>query len=302
MNIFGKGIDLWFDKLSVIDEKRNAAQTLTSGVTMCCDIPYIGDGKQAHLLDVYYPEETVSPMPVIFDIHGGAWVYGSKEINKAFCVYLASKGYAVVNINYTLASVGTLREQIEDIFYALAWTKKNAQNYYFDLDQLFIVGDSAGGHLALLTTVISQSEKLMKIYRLSSPEVTFRAVGSISAAHDLTMFTSPNNPFCREFAIRLFGTDYKNSPYLYCSSLKDVIRESHLPPVFSISSQEDFVKRQAVRLEMLLKKHGVDYRYRYFPKSGNHKLSHVFNVLYPEWEESITANNEMLAFFADHIN
>ena len=38
------------------DEKRMVNQTLPSGIVAINDIPYVDDGKQEHLLDIYYPE------------------------------------------------------------------------------------------------------------------------------------------------------------------------------------------------------------------------------------------------------
>ena len=64
--------------------KRIALQRPTPGITQVTDIAYLPDGHRGHLLDVYYPEGTAEPLPVVIDIHGGGLMYGYKELNKYY--------------------------------------------------------------------------------------------------------------------------------------------------------------------------------------------------------------------------
>lgn len=57
-----------------------------------------------------------SHRPVIIDIHGGGWMYGTKEINKNYCLVLAQNDYVVVNINYRLAPDFSVADQLRDCF------------------------------------------------------------------------------------------------------------------------------------------------------------------------------------------
>ncbi len=81
------------------------------------DIPYIADGNSYHLLDVYVPREfdrDGKKHPVIIDIHGGGWYYGTKELNRFFCLHLARKGFIVFNMSYRLAPKATWIDQVQD--------------------------------------------------------------------------------------------------------------------------------------------------------------------------------------------
>ena len=44
-----------------------------------------------------------SPLPVILNVHGGGWVYGTKDVYLRYCLFLAQQGFAVVDMNYHLA-------------------------------------------------------------------------------------------------------------------------------------------------------------------------------------------------------
>ena len=102
------------------DLKRLATQSAPAGVTEICDIPYIDDDKWQHKLDVYFPENMENEkLPVIIDIHGGGWMYGDKELNKYYNMVLASKGFTVFSMSYTLWPETTVPEQLKEIAEAL---------------------------------------------------------------------------------------------------------------------------------------------------------------------------------------
>ena len=120
------------------DFERIALQTPTPNVDEIIDIPYINDGKKEHTLDVYFPCKADKRLPVIVDIHGGGWLGGSKEINKNYCLNLASKGFTVFSLNYRLAGDYRFKDQIEDMFAAFDFIAENACDYPADLSNAFL--------------------------------------------------------------------------------------------------------------------------------------------------------------------
>lgn len=169
MNIYKPLIDLFWKIISVINNKRIAAQIPDSGVVSMVDLPYTISGISEHMLDIYYPENTTKPLPVIIDIHGGGWVYGCKEINRNFCLKLAKKGFIVVSINYRLVGKHLFHHQIEDVFSALNWIADNLSEYPADMSSVFLLGDSAGGHLACLSAAIMSDKKLEDKFNVTMP-------------------------------------------------------------------------------------------------------------------------------------
>ena len=60
------------------------------------NLPY-GPDEKWHTLDVYLPKKHEAPFPVIINIHGGGWVYGTKEIYQYYGMGLAKRGFAFIN-------------------------------------------------------------------------------------------------------------------------------------------------------------------------------------------------------------
>lgn len=290
----------FWDNIRVSDAKRKAMQTPTAGLKEINDICYIDDGDKMHLLDIYFPEGTESKLPVIVDIHGGGWVYGDKELNKYFCLYLASKGFAVVNISYRLSPDYHVPDQISDIFSALHFIEKHAEGYPLDINNVFLVGDSAGGHLVSLTAAVNLSKECQRVYEVSPVSFPIRAVGCICAVTNMDMFLKYPVPVLSQYGKMMFGDDIKKSKYRQYVSFKDIIGTLKLPPFYLVSSKQDVYNFQSVHLDKVLSEHNIEHIFHNWQKGKEKALPHVFNVSFPEWEESIKTNDEMLDFFKNH--
>ena len=103
------------------------------------------------LLDVYYPDEGEGPWPLIIYVHGGGWSMGSRRECAIDCILGALKrGYALVTLDYRLAPKTKFPEFLFDVKTAVRWCRANAKEYGFIPDKFGVMGDSAGGHLALM--------------------------------------------------------------------------------------------------------------------------------------------------------
>jgi acetyl esterase/lipase len=96
---------------------------------------------------LYVPKEG-SRLPVIVNIHGGAFRMGSKEQGVPL-EYLA-RGYAVASLNYRLSQHAKFPAQIEDCKAAVRWLRAHAAEYRLDPALFAAWGASAGGHLAAM--------------------------------------------------------------------------------------------------------------------------------------------------------
>ncbi len=280
-----------------MDAKRIASQTEPEGLTQILDIPYIDDGQRAHLLDIYYPENTTEKLPVIIDIHGGGWMYGYKEINKYFCLKLAQKGFLVASINYRLAGDFLFDDQIRDIFAALKWLGENLSDYPADMNNIFLAGDSAGGHFACVTTAVNLNEDMQKDFGVEYVGFDFRAVAAICPAVDLL---SPDFLMNVNVPI-LLGEKSKKSPYRKYLDVNR-IASKNFPPFYVNTASADFIRSQAYKLKKILDRNGVEYRFRDFiDKLDGKELTHVFNVIDPFSVYGDEANQEIADFFKHRI-
>jgi acetyl esterase/lipase len=300
MNIHRKMIFKMWNMIRQGDIERKKRQTPAPGIEERDNIAYIDDGERMHLLDVYYPENTTEKLPVIVDIHGGGWVYGDKELNKYFCLDLASRGFAVVNISYRLSPDATVFGQIQDIFAALHWLEKNGKDFPCDMNNVFLVGDSAGGHLVSLAAAINLSKEYRAVYGVEKVSFPIRAIGCICAVTNMDMFLKSPVPLLRQYAKMMFGQNIKDRK-LYYASFKNLAGVSGLPPVYMVSSKQDLYGFQSLHLDRVLTANNKEHMFRYWGKIKERALPHVFNVSYPEWEQSKETNDEMTEFFRSYI-
>lgn len=89
-------------------------------------------------------------MPCLVWIHGGAWMYGSKEGLPPEMGMLPDHGYVLASIGYRLSGEAIFPAQIFDCKAAIRFLKTNAGKYGIDSSRIAVAGTSAGGHLAAL--------------------------------------------------------------------------------------------------------------------------------------------------------
>ncbi|KAJ2742068.1 hypothetical protein GGI20_004746 [Coemansia sp. BCRC 34301] len=134
------------------------------------DIAYIADDNPKHTLDIYLPDISSGTVPLVIFIHGGAWRDGDKSECEVLGPGLVSKSQgtlAVAAINYRLSqrSADSIRHpaHLHDAMQAVRFLICNENDYpgkqLVDVSNTYIVGHSAGAHLAALM-VLSASDRL----------------------------------------------------------------------------------------------------------------------------------------------
>lgn len=124
-----------------------------NGIQVTNSIPY-GDGPR-RTLDVYKPEDAHSA-PIVVFFYGGSWQTGSKEIYRFVATSLASRGFVIVVPDYRVYPDVPFEGFMQDSAQAVAWAKRNATRFGGDPDKLFIMGHSAGAHIAAMLTFDDQ--------------------------------------------------------------------------------------------------------------------------------------------------
>lgn len=278
------------------DDKRIATLTPPTGVYESCNHEYLPDGHSYHKLDVYYPEGTTEKLPVIIDIHGGGWMYGDKELNKIYCLTLASKGYVVFNMSYRLYPEVNAKDQLTDISYALGYINNHLDDFPCDKNNIYLTGDSAGGMLSFFTAMLSVSSEMRDIYDIEDAGLRFNAVALTSPV----LFMDDDSVMSYYTRIML-GKNYKNEKWGAYVNMDRLLPLGKVPPLFLITSSGDTLARaQTRKAAAILKEKGLPHRLMDFEKFEGTDLPHVFPVLHPESEPSDRAIEEMLRFFKEY--
>lgn len=292
-----------WEKVRIADRERIDTQQSVQGIMQIAAVPYIKDDDDAHTLNVYYPQNTTKAMPTIIDIHGGGWMYGNRDLNKNRNMFLASLGFSVVSLNYRLLPKTDLQGQIKDIFSALNWFGNNARKYHCDTNNVFLTGDSAGGHLAALAICCMQSEDLQNAYDVKPINFIIKAVALSHAMCDVYDLGLGKKGFIagkvkKEMLHMMFGKHITSSPIYKKASITEVSQGLKFPPIMLISSEADELHGQSVKLLNCFQNAST---YFWKKDDGNEKLTHVFHILYPHWPESEQTNIAMSTFFKDEL-
>ncbi|GAA2093191.1 alpha/beta hydrolase [Streptomyces albiaxialis] len=97
------------------------------------------------------------PLPVLAYFFGGGWTLGSLDTCDAICRRLANAVPCVaVAVGYRLAPEHKFPAAVEDCFAAVRWAAAHASGYGGDPGRLAVGGDSAGGNLAAVTSLLAR--------------------------------------------------------------------------------------------------------------------------------------------------
>ncbi len=92
-------------------------------------------------------------------MHGGMWMFGTKDGEQQLFEQFAKAGFAVASIEYRFISEAIFPAQIHDVNAAIQWLRAHADEYGLDPTAIGTWGASAGGHLAALAGVTNDVEE-----------------------------------------------------------------------------------------------------------------------------------------------
>ena len=278
---------------TVNDYKRDKAIPLPQCITQCRNISYGSHGKW-NLLDVYYPDGTTEALPTIVSIHGGGYVYGTKEIYRRYGMDMARRGFAFVNFNYRLAPKWHFPAPLWDINSVMEWVCKNAVRYHLDPSRVILVGDSAGAQLASQYAAIATNPNYAAAFRMKVPEVTIRALGLNCGMYDPKAFIgSKPTGVARDYLGR------------HCDPADPRLRileaiGPNYPAAHITTAHHDFLKAQAQPMFDYLTAKGIPCRLDCYGSEADKEIAHVFHITITH-PEAIRCNNDAAAFFREFL-
>ena len=258
------------------DLKRDLGWVPPTDVEAIENVSY-GSCDKWHLLDLYRPKDAEGKLPVLLNIHGGAWVYGDKKVYAPYGMYLATQGFAVVNASYRLAPKHTFPAPLEDVGAMVEWVVDHAEDYSLDLSNLFFVGDSAGAHLATAYTAIQLNEAYAKSFPGIKVDARFVPKGLLlnCGVFDMEVEWKKQGRALTPFLTDLLGEKPTIEAVKQMSPAQYIT--SGFPPVHLTTSNGDFLRKHSYRLKEVLEKKGVEVVFKEYGEKKKPQ-GHVFHL------------------------
>lgn len=271
------------------DNKRDAGLVVPADINVCKDLSY-GPKGEDNLLDVYRPKTYEGKLPVLISSHGGGYIYGDKERYSFYTMTFAQNGFAVVNYNYTLAPKITFPSPIIETNEVLKWVCDNADKFDFDLDNVVMIGDSAGAQIASQYAVCVTNPEYAKVMEIDVPQFTLRALSLGCGIYSISDDNSNTRDLERIYLTsepKKFGDKIKIMEYI----------TSAYPPSFIISSPGDFLVKNVEPMKEVLVSNNVEVETKIY---GDEKTYHVFFEILRD-DLAKECNNDQVAFLKKHL-
>ena len=269
-----------------------AEHPLPDDLVFLGDLAYEGQGGTKLEADVYRPKDTSGdPLPIAVFVHGGGLFVGSRKSNRTFVELLAERGYVVFVPEYRLINETDGIGSIADVCAGLSYLNAHANELGGDLTRVLVIGESAGAFLSLYATALIGSPLLQEALGIESPELPVHALAFFGGM----LYTANTDPIGLVYRRDMYGERLNDESFMELMNPEDPRVESMLPPVFQVTSGDDFLKSYTLRYNGALAMAGHDHRLIYF--ENGKELTHAFPSLRPELPQSLEVLNELDAWF-----
>jgi acetyl esterase/lipase len=234
------------------------------------DIVFATVGDIPLALDLYQPKGKANNGLIVW-IHGGAWRSGSKE--KVPILGLVDKGWALASVNYRLSGQARFPAQSHDIKGAIRFLRANQKEYGLRANRVFVIGSSAGGHLAAQVGVTNGHAGLEGAVggngKVSSD---IQGIVSLYGASNLTTILNQSTPHGLSVRVPALDAFIGGQP-------EDLVKETQLaspvfhvdkkdPPLLMIHGDQDPQMPINQSIELLGKYNGLDLDVTFIPLHG----------------------------------
>lgn len=177
--------------------------------------------------------------PVLIQIHGSAWVKGSKRgQGYPLMAHMAERGWVCVAINYALAPAARWPAHIIDVKRAIAWVKREIASFGGDPDFVVVTGGSAGGHLSALAAVSANNPVFQPGFE--SADTSVQAAVPLYGVYDL-LDRAGDSPAEQEAFLRrvVIGASHEEAYEIWDAGSPLSHVRPDAPPVFIIHGSID---------------------------------------------------------------
>jgi acetyl esterase/lipase len=239
-------------------QKLDFADRMAPGAAEFTEPPVTGiaygvDARQK--LDIYAPtKKAKSPLPVLIFFHGGAWRDGEREgygfLGRAF----ASRGFVTVIADYRKSPKVRFPAFVQDTAAAIAWVNANIVEHDGDPERIFLMGHSAGAHIAMMTALDPQWLAAKNL----TPDVIKGVIG-LAGPYDFLPLTTDSS----KIALGQWPDLTETQPITFA--------RADAPPLLLLTGDKDTVvkPRNSKILSEKIQKLGGQQQLRIYPDVGH---------------------------------
>ena len=219
----------------------------------------ITDGPSAQVvLRILRPQHVQTPLPVIVYIHGAGWVFGSTQTHDRLMRELAvGAGAAVVFPAYRLCPEVRYPTALEECYMVAQWVAERGQEHGLDAARLAVAGDSVGGNMATVITLLSRER--------GGPDIRLQLLfyPVTDAAFDTASYHQLAEGYhLRRDAMMWFWDQYTRNPSerneITASPLRaGVAQLKRLPPALIVTAEADVLRDEGEAYANKLREAGV---------------------------------------------
>jgi len=260
---------------------------------------------------IYRPKGSTGPLPVLIDVHGGAWSSGDRNGDKLYCTELAKSGLLVVSIDFRQAPEYQHPNGSADVAAAVRYVRLNAKSLGADPDRIGLIGSSSGGHLALLASVRPEAAE-HKGTPILGPDGGYATHDDVSAAVNYVVAMWPVSDPAARFryakrarieALQNGGLSYfKTEDAMWDASIQRIVTAGEaksLPPILVVQPGDDGNIPQEMTFDLLRawQARGGKLDYAFYPGQPHafgHRASEATTDLINTIADFIKRQNETL--------
>jgi len=209
-------------------------------------------------LNIVRPENVPGILPVFMFIHGGGWILGDFPTHKRMVRDLVvQSGYAAVFVNYTPSPEARYPQAINQIYAATKWVAEHGSEIFVDGKNLAIVGNSVGGNMSTVTTLMAKEKggPAIKLQILMWPivDAAFNTESYKLFGKDRFLTTS-----LMKWMYDQYTTDLDKRKEIYASPLQASVKQLQgLPPTLIQVAENDILRDEGEAYARKLDEAGV---------------------------------------------
>ncbi len=214
-------------------------------------------------LRLYQPQEATN-LPVFIYMHGGGFFQGDLDTHDRPLRALANRsGWLIVSIDYHLAPEYPFPAGLEDVYAAIQWVSTHAAEINADPRLLAVGGDSAGGLLATVATMMARDRKgpAITLQVLLYPDTDGHAGYTYQSWRDFDGVILNRTQKDRELEL-VYRNEDRDHPYISPVSATDL---AGLPPALIITGEYDPLRDEGEAYAERLKQAGNVVTLRRYP-------------------------------------